>query len=121
MLHPLFATLIRRPDLVVDHMSAYAALFGQEAKTAGLQFVERLLAWVLAVICGSVFLILSGVALMLGLVQHQFHWILLVVPLAALALTTAAVVMAKKPLPADHFPLLKEQLDADVVALRAAS
>ena len=121
MLHPLFTTLVQRPDLMVDHLSAYAALFGQEARTAGTEVVERLLAWVLAVICGSVFLILAGVGLMLGFMQNQFHWILIVVPLVALALTALAVTKAKKPLPPEHFPLIKQQLDADAVALRMAS
>ena len=121
MLHPLFSTLVQRPDLMVDHLSAYAALFGQEAKTAGTEVVKRLLAWVLAVICGSVFLALAGIALMLGFTQNQFHWILVVVPAVALLLTALAVAKAKRPLPTEHFPLLKEQLDTDAVALRMAS
>lgn len=121
MLHPLFTTLVHRPHLIVDHLSAYGALFGQEAKKAGTEVVERLLAWILAVICGSVFLVLTGVALMLGFTQNHFNWILLAVPLFALLLTVIALVKAKQPLSDNHFPLLKEQLDADVVALRVAS
>ena len=121
MLHPLFSTLVQRPDLLVDHLSAYAALFGQEAKNAGTELVHKLLAWVLAVVCGSIFLVLAGIALMLGFTQNQFHWILVVVPLFTLLLTALAVSKAKKPLRTEHFPLLKDQLDADTVALRMAS
>ena len=121
MLHPLFSTLVQRPDLLVDHLSAYTALFGQEAKTAGTEVIQRLLAWVLAVVCGSIFVVLAGISLILGFSQNQFHWILVVVPLFALLLTALAVSKAKKPLPTEHFPLLKEQLDTDVVALRMAS
>ena len=121
MLHPLFTTIVQRPDLMVDHLSAYAALFGQEAKTAGTEVVERVLAWILTVICGSVFFVLTGVALMLGFTQNQFNWILFAVPMFALLLTLIAVVKARQPLPNKHFPLLKEQLDADIVALRSAS
>lgn len=121
MLHPLFSTLVQRPDLLVDHLSAYAALFGQEAKTAGTELVQKLLAWVLAVVCGSIFLVLAGIALMLGFTQKQFHWILVVVPLFTLLLTALAISKAKKPLPTEHFPLFKEQLDTDAAALRMAS
>ena len=121
MLHPLFSTLIQRPDLVVDHASAYAALINQEAKAAGLQVVGRGLAWATAAVCGSIFMILAGSAMMLGFVQNQFHWILIVVPGAALVLTVMAIVIAKKPLPVEHFPLLKEQLDSDASALRMAA
>ena len=67
------------------------------------------------------FLVLTGVALMLGFTQNQFNWILLAVPLFAFLLTVFAVLKAKQPLPDKHFPLLKEQLEADIVALRVAA
>ena len=41
MLHPIFSTVIQRPDLVLGHLSAYGALVGQEAKTAGAQLVPQ--------------------------------------------------------------------------------
>lgn len=121
MLHPLFSTLIQRPDLLIDHLSAYVSLFGQEAKGAGTELVQKILAGVLAIVCGSIFLVLTGIALMLGFMQNQFHLILVVVPLLMLLVTALAVFRAKKPLPTEHFPLFKEQLHTDVVALRMAS
>ena len=30
-MHPLCLTILRRPDLIVDHLGAYAALIQQEA------------------------------------------------------------------------------------------
>ena len=121
MLHPLFSTLIKRPDLLMEHLSAYAALFNQEAKAAGSQLLKRALARALGVVCGSIFLVLAGIALMLGFLQNQFHWILLVVPGIALLLTLIAVVAARKPMPSEHFPELKAQLDGDASALRMAA
>ena len=121
MLHPLFSTLIQRPDLLVDHVSAYAALFNQEAKAAGSELLMRSLTWALAAACGSIFLLLTGIALMLGFLQNQFHWILVAVPGAALILTMIAVFRAKRPRPAEHFPELKAQVDSDVSALRMAA
>ena len=41
MLHPIFSTVIQRPDLVMVHLSAYGALVGQEAKTAGAELARR--------------------------------------------------------------------------------
>ena len=121
MLHPLFSTLVQRPDLLVDHVSAYAALINQEAKAAGSQVLMRSLTWALAAVCGCIFLVFTGIALMLGFLQNQFHWILVAVPGAALILTLIAVVKAKRPGPAEHFPELKAQLDSDASALRMAA
>ena len=118
MLHPIFSTLIQRPDLVMGHLSAYGALFSQEAKTAAGELGKRALAWLLVVLCGSVFVSMTGVALMLGLMQNQFHWVLVAVPGAALLITIVALLQAKKPLDANHFNELKAQLSSDASALR---
>ncbi|WP_309679602.1 hypothetical protein [Polaromonas sp.] len=120
MLHPLFSTLIQRPDLVADHVSAYAALFHEEASRAGAELVARTVAWALAVLALVVFLGLTGVALMLGLMQNHFHWVLVAVPGFALVLVVLAVVRAKKPLTSERFPELKAQIDSDARALRMA-
>ncbi len=121
MLHPLFSTVIQRPDLVADHVSAYAALFSQELGAMGGRVIARLVAWVLFVLCGFLFLSLAGVALMLGFLQNQFHWMLIAAPGVALLMTTAAFLKARQPLPSEHFPELKAQLDNDVHALRTAA
>lgn len=118
MLHPLFSTLVKRPDLMVDHISAYAALFHQEAVEASTDLLARAAAWVVAVLAGVVFLGLTGVAVMLGLMQNQFHWVLLAVPGVALLLVVAAMVRALKPWRSERFPELKAQLESDARALR---
>jgi len=118
MLHPLFTTLIQRPDLVIDHLSAYAALFQQEASSAGAELLARTVAWVLTLLGGVVFLGLAGTALMLGVVHNQFHWVLLAVPGLALLLTLIAFMSARKPLSREHFPELNAQIDSDTRALR---
>ena len=121
MLHPLFSTLVQRPDLVVDHVSAYAALFHEEASRAGAELVTRVVAWTLALLSAVVFLGLAGVALMLGLMQNQFHWVLVAVPGVALTLVVIAILRARKPLQSERFPELKAQIDNDVEALRMAA
>lgn len=121
MLHPLFSTLIQRPDLALDHASAYAALIHQEARVAGSQWVRRCLAWVLAGVFGCMGIVLASVALMLGFVNNQFHWILVVVPGAAFLIAAVAVVKALQPLPTENFAELKAQIDNDSRALRMSA
>ena len=118
MLHPLFSTLIQRPDLALDHASAYAALINQEARVAGGELVKRGIAWAVAGVAGCICVVLTGVALMLGFLNNQFHWILVAVPGTALLLTIVALVKAQQLAPADNFPELKAQIANDVRALR---
>ena len=121
MLHPLFSTIIQRPDLVVDHLSAYAALFQEEAGDIGAELLTRVIAWVMAVFSAVMFLVLTGTAVMLGFVNNQFHWALVVVPAVALLLTIAAALIARKPMPSKRFPEIKAQIDSDARALRNAA
>lgn len=121
MLHPLFSTVVKRPDLVVDHLSAYAELVQMEVGEVVGDLLTRAASWVLAVIAGAIFLALLGVALMLGLLQNQFHWGLVAVPGAALLLVIIAVMRALKPWKAERFPVLRAQVASDVEALRAVA
>jgi hypothetical protein len=121
MLHPLFSTIVQRPDLVMDHLAAYAALFHEEASDAGAELVARAVAWVIAVLAGAVFLGLTGTAVMLGMLQNQFHWVLVVVPGVALVVVIAAALRARKPFVNERFPELKAQIDNDARALRMAA
>ena len=121
MLHPLFSTLIQRPDLVVEHLSAYGALFHQEATKAGSDLVKRYLAWVVAGICGLIFVLFAGFAVMLGTLQNQFHWVLLAVPGCAFLFMVVAIAKANASLTETRFADLKTQINSDVQALKAAS
>ena len=121
MLHPLFSTIVQRPDLVLDHLSAYGALFHEEATNAGSEFLGRVVAWVLALLAALLFLGLAGTALMMGFMQNHFHWVLVAVPGFALLLLVVAVIRAKKPLRSERFPELRAQLDSDAQALRSVA
>jgi len=119
MVHPIFAVLIKRPELVIDHVAGYAALVQEEASTVGVQVAKRVIAWGVAVLGLVVFLVLTGVAVMLGVMQGEFHWVLIAAPGAALLLSIGAWSVARQQLPAKAFTELKAQLDADAQALRA--
>jgi len=118
MVHPIFSVLISRPELVVDHVAGYAALAREEASSVGTEVARRAIAWGVAVISLLVFLVLAGVAVMLGVMQGTFHWVLVIVPVLALVLAVAAVQAARKPLPSQAFTELRAQLDADAQTLR---
>lgn len=120
LVHPIFKVLVRRPELVIDHLGGYAALAHQEASTLGAEVLRRAVAWGVAAASFLVFLMLAGVAVMLGFMQGQFHWVLVLAPGAALSLALVAMVIARHPLPTQAFVELRGQLEADAQALRMA-
>ena len=121
MLHPLFSTLIQRPDLLVEHASAYSALFHQEATQAASVLIKRYLAWAIAALFGLVFVLFAGMAVMLGTLQNQFNWVLVTVPGSALLLMFVAIARAKAHVTEARFTELKAQIDSDIQALKAVS
>lgn len=121
MVHPIFSVLISRPELVVDHVAGYAALAREEASTVGTEVAKRSIAWAVAILAFATFLVLTGVAVMLGAMHERFHIALILVPGAALAISVAAWSVARQPLPEKAFTELKAQLEADAQALRAVS
>lgn len=119
MLHPIFSVLVKRPELVIDHVAGYAALVQEEASSVSGEVAKRAIAWAAVGVGVLVFLVLAGVAVMLGVMQDRFHWILVVAPAVPLLLSGAAWTIARQRLPAKAFTELKAQLDADAQTLRA--
>jgi cytochrome bd-type quinol oxidase subunit 2 len=120
-MHPLCMTIIRRPDLVMDHLGAYAALLTQEASQASQALVTRALVWFVAILSLAICIVLSGTALMFGILQNQFHWILVAVPGAMALCALVAFTMTKQTILANRFTNIKSQLLSDAAALRAAA
>lgn len=121
MLHPLFSLLVRRPDLVVEHVSAYAALAHEEAAQAASELLQRLVAGAIAAVFAVVFLTWAGTAVMLAVMFGQFHWVLLVLPAGMLVLLVLALAKARQALDSQRFAELKAQVQRDAQALRAAA
>lgn len=119
MIHPIFSVLVNKPELLIDHVSGYAALLREETSSVGLQVARRAIAWAVVGVGLLVFLVLLGVAVMLGAVQDRFSWALVIVPAVPLALAAVAWTFARQRLPEKAFTELKAQLDADAQALRA--
>src|SRR4051812_24820047 len=118
MVHPIFSVLITRPELVMDHVAGYAALVQEEASTVGVQVAKRAAAWGVVAVATLLFLILSGVAVMLGAMFGEFHWALVLTPGVALVVAAVAFSIARQSLPGQAFTELKAQIDADAQALR---
>jgi len=118
MLHPIFSVLVNRPELVIDHVAAYAALVQEETSSVSGEVAKRAIAWAAVVVGALVFLVLAGVAAMLGVMHERFHWILVVAPGIPLLLSVVAWTIARQRLPAQAFAELKAQLDADAHTLR---
>lgn len=119
MLHPLFSLIVRRPDLVAEHAAGYAALVHGEVASLGVELVERLVALVVAAIAAVTFLTLAGVAVMVG-TTSGYHWSLLAVPGVALLVAVLGAWFAKKPMTPNRFAEVKDQVRADLDALRTA-
>jgi hypothetical protein len=117
--HPIISVLVSRPELVMDHVAGYAALAREEASTVGQEVAKRAIAWGAVLFAILTFLILAGVAIMLGAVLQTFHMALVLVPGAALAAALLAWGMARQRLPEKAFGELKAQIEADAEALRA--
>lgn len=118
IVHPIFSVLVSRPELVMEHVAGYAALAQEEASSVGAEVAKRAIAWAACAMCALVFLVLAGVALMLGAVHEEFHWALVIVPAVPLAGALAAFGVARQKLPARAFAELRAQLDADAQVLR---
>jgi cytochrome bd-type quinol oxidase subunit 2 len=119
MLHPIFSVLVNRPELVIDHVAGYAALVQEEASSVSGEVTKRAIAWAAVAVGLLVFMVLAGVAVMLGVMQERFHWVLVIAPAVPLLLAVAAWTVARQRLPAKAFTELKAQLDADAQTLRA--
>src|SRR3954469_23162444 len=112
IVHPIFSVLVSRPELVVEHLAGYAALAQEEASSVGTELAKRAVAWAVCGFSALMFVLLAGVAVMLGAVHEEFHWALVIVPAIPLVLAVVALNMARQRLPEKAFAELRAQLDA---------
>lgn len=120
MIHPIFRTVLGRPELIADHLSGYVALVKEEATAASKGAIHRAIAGAVALVCAVLALILIGVAIMMGAVHGTFHWALVAVPGVAVILAVAAGIFAARPSQLHAFAELRAQFDADVHAFHLA-
>jgi uncharacterized membrane protein YqjE len=125
MIHPLLRTLASRPELLAEHLGAYAQLFSVEAGETTAQLRRKSLLAAALGLSLALALSLGGVALLLlavvPLAQMPMPWLLAAVP--ALPLVSALIAwlqLRRQPLSCS-FDLLRQQLALDTALLRDAS
>ena len=119
MLHPIFSTVLRHPELFAAHAANYSALLRLEAAQASKGLIARAVAGVLAAVSAMLALGLAGAAVMVG-VLHGFHWVLVIVPGVAVVIAAAAGYVAARPSEFHGFDELRAQVEADLRALHMA-
>ncbi|MDR3368989.1 hypothetical protein [Rhodoferax sp.] len=121
-MHPLLALLATRPQLLVDHALAYAALLGEEFELASDEWLRRALLQVAALCFLCVTVALTGVALMLWMtlgIPANSSWALVVIPLFPLLISVVCLLLARQPQRREPFANLSRQVNADMALLRA--
>ena len=114
--------VIERPDLLIDHALAYAALAQREIESVKQHWIRRVVAGAVALASALSFIVLSGVAMMMcavAQVRVDAIWVLLAVPGAMLVVTLVAAMIAlsKGAPPAES---LGDQIRIDLRAIRSA-
>lgn len=121
MLHPIYAALLRRPDLAAEHLLAYADLLQLQTKALHGALVGRGLAWLFTIVCASLSLVFAGTALMLALLLDRYHPVLVLLPGALALVALCSALLARRQLPWQAYSELRAQLDQDLAALRSLS
>jgi hypothetical protein len=119
MLHPIYAALLRRPDLAADHLLAYADLLQLQTQALRETLIGRSLAWLVILGCGALASIFAGTALMLTLLLDRYHPVLVLLPGALALMALGAALLENRRQPWKAYAQLRAQLDADLAALRS--
>jgi hypothetical protein len=125
MIHPLLRLIATEPQILGDHVEAYAELVGDEVRKTSSAWATRLGLYLAAACLGCIGLVFTGVALMLwaslpasGL---QAPWLLVAVPAVTfVAALVCAVIAARSPVES-AFDNVRKQLNADMAMLREVS
>lgn len=124
-MHPLFALLATRPQLLVEHALAYSALINQELGATYAAWRRQAVLRAVALGCAAVAWALGAVALMLWAVTPpaliQASWVLFAMPLLPLVVAAVCMVQARQSDAGHSFARLTQQIEDDLVMLRAAS
>lgn len=122
MIHPLLRLITSEPQLLGDHVEAYADLVGEEAKKSASAWGLRLGLFAAALCLAGAGLVLTGVAIMIwaAVPAGDIHspWVLVAVPAITLVLAVACFLYARSNPVESAFDNVKKQLSADMAMLR---
>jgi len=122
MIHPLLHLIATKPQLLGDHVEAYAELVGAEVGKTSKMWISRVVFFAVAAFLLSTGLVFVGVALMLWAVvppdSMNLPWLLVVVPLVPLIAGAFCIMKARTHPDQTPFETVKQQLSADMAMLR---
>ena len=125
MIHPLLRLIATEPQILGDHVEAYAELVGDEVRKTGSAWTVRIGLYLAALALVGVGLVLTGVALMLwaALPTPGVHepWLLVAVPAASLLGALVCVILARRSPVENAFDKVRMQINADMAMLREVS
>ena len=125
MIHPLFRLIATRPQLLADHLEAYAQLVAEEAGQAAQRFKRGLMLQAVAAVSAGIAAALAGVGLMLWAVippaDIQAPWALWVAPGLPLLIAAGCIVAARAGSGTSALASLSTQVRADMAMFREAS
>ena len=123
-IHPLLKLVINQPHLLGNHLQAYAALVGDEAKKVSTSMALRIGLYAGAGVLALIGSLLAGVALLLrasiSSVDYPAGWALIVVPLTPIVLAAVMVFVARSKPIEKAFETVKAQVRADIDLLNEA-
>lgn len=127
MMHPLLQLAATRPQLLIDHLGAWADVLATESGPATAALRKGLLLQGLAVACAAAGLLLAGVAVMLWAVMPVEQALstraataLLLIPLLALLAAAACAIAAGRMGDGGAWARLGRQWRADMALLMSA-
>lgn len=122
MLPPLLKIIINEPGLLSEHLDAYSQLLIKDVSLWQTS-LKRQMKWKMALGGNLVlFLLLSGIAVMLWGTTQSSHWSLIVIPLIPLFFViVCAVMLPRKDTVREPFVTLKKQLCSDIQMLKGGN
>jgi hypothetical protein len=121
MIHPLLRLLATQPQLLAEHVEAYAQMVGDEVGKTSTMWLRRMVLFVVAAAMAGIGVVMVGVALMLFGVQATssmpYPWLLIVVPAAFLVAAAICVWIARSQPLHNGLNRVKQQLQADMAML----
>lgn len=125
MIHPLLKLIATEPEILGDHVEAYADLVGDEVRKTGSALVMRLVWYAGALGLSVVGLVFAGVAIMLWAALpesgYQAPWVLIAVPAVTLLAAAVCAILARRSRVESAFDNVKKQVSADMAMLREVS
>ena len=125
MIHPLLRLIATEPQILGDHVEAYAELVGDEVRKTSSAWSLRIALYLAALALACVALVLTGVALMLWASLppsgFQVPWVLVAVPATGFVAAMACGLLARRNPVENAFDNVKKQLSADMAMLREVS